>query len=200
MVQFHSHLNLLLFEYKVFALQVFYKVFSISVLIKKNRINNDIIATTLRLIDENGNQMGIKTLSFALSMALDCGLDLVEIQPNTIPPVAKIMDYGKFLFKKEKLNKKKQSFIRLKEIKFRPTTDKNDYTLKLRNLCNFLKSGNKVKISIWFRGREILHKELGKILMDNIESDLKDFGKIEALPKSEGRTIVAVFTPLNLKE
>lgn len=133
-------------------------------------------------------------------MSRESGLDLVEIQSNTTPPVVKLMNYGKFLFKREKLHKKKQVTQKIKEIKFRPGTDKNDYALKVRQVCSFLQSGNKVKITVWFRGREILHRDLGIDLMNNICVDVSLYGKYEILPKHEGKTIIAIMIPLpNMK-
>lgn len=175
-------------------------MFIINVTAKKNRVNNEITAIELRLIDDKGSQLGVQSLGFSLRLASERGLDLVEIQPNANPPVAKIMNYSKFLFKKDKLSRKKKTIVKMKEVKFRPTTDKHDYELKIRNLRNFLIKGNKVKITIWFKGREFLHKELGKVLMNNIYTDLKDFGKVETLPKNEGKSIVTILIPVTLKE
>ncbi|HIH2762265.1 MAG TPA: translation initiation factor IF-3 [Candidatus Azoamicus sp.] len=130
----------------------------------KNRINEEIKSRQIRLIDEEGKQIGIITLEEGLKLAKELNLDLVEIQPKTTPPVVKLMDYGKFKFEinKKKSNiKKKQKEIKIKEIKFRPNTGTNDYMIKLKNIKKFLEEGNKVKITICFKGREIIHKKNG---------------------------------------
>lgn len=152
----------------------------------------------MRLISEDGKQLGIVELRDALDMALQARMDLVEIQPNADPPVARIMDRGKFLFKKSKEKsaaKKKQKKIKVKEIKFRPTTDKNDYEVKLRNLRGFLEGGDKVKITVWFRGREMSHQQLGIELLDRVKNDLEELGKVEHFPKLEGRQLVMILAP-----
>jgi translation initiation factor IF-3 len=134
----------------------------------------------------------------ALEMALKKSLDLVEIQPNAEPPVVKTMDRGKFVFRKNKEKsaaKKKQKQIKVKEIKFRPTTDKNDYEVKLRNLRGFLEGGDKVKITVWFRGREMTHQELGGKLLERVKVDLDDLGKVEHFPKLEGRQLIMILAP-----
>lgn len=131
-------------------------------------------------------------------MAVDANLDLVEIQPKLVPPVAKIMNYGKFQFsvnKKKSLAKKKQKEIKVKEVKFRPSTGNNDYLIKLKNIKSFLLSGNKIKITICFKGREIIHKENGLDLMKKICLDLEDSCKIEMNPKFEGKNIITVICP-----
>lgn len=143
--------------------------------------------------------MGIVSLEEALKMAVEANLDLVEIQPKLVPPVAKIMNYGKFQFsinKKKSLAKKKQKEIKVKEVKFRPSTGNNDYLIKLKNIKNFLINGNKIKITVCFKGREIIHKDNGLSLMKKICLDLVEYCKIEMNPKFEGRNIVAVICPI----
>ncbi len=164
----------------------------------RHRINARINVVELRLIGEKGEQIGIVTLERAMQIAESVSLDLVEIQPNANPPVARLMDYGKQLFKQNKqdnVSKKKQSKIKLKEIKFRPGTEKNDYEVKLRSLRNFLNDGNKVKITVWFRGREMAHQELGGRLIERVRSDLEDIGYVEFFPKLEGRFLIMIVAP-----
>ena len=137
-------------------------------------------------------------ISRALQLAENEGMDLVEISPKAKPPVCRIMDYSKFLFnesKKKQAAKKKQKQIQVKEIKFRPSTGEADYQVKLRNLIKFLEKGNKTKVTIRYRGREIAHRDLGKELLNRIAEDLEDFGKVEQYPKFEGRQMIMVLTP-----
>ena len=134
----------------------------------------------------------------ALNMAEEADLDLVEIVPNVEPPVCRIMDYGKYLFeqtKKKQAAKKKQKQIQVKEIKFRPGTEDGDYKVKLRNLTRFLNNGDKVKVTLRFRGREMVHQELGTRMLERIETDLQEHGVVEQYPKLEGRQMVMVFAP-----
>lgn len=138
-------------------------------------------------------------LAGALELADDEGLDLVEISPQAKPPVCRIMDYSKFLFnenKKKQAQKKKQKQVQIKEIKFRPSTGEADYQVKLRNLIKFLENGDKTKVTIRFRGREMAHRELGKELLDKVVEDLKEYGKVEQYPKFEGRQMVMVLSPV----
>ena len=131
-------------------------------------------------------------------MAEEAELDLVEIVPNVEPPVCRIMDYGKYLFeqtKKKQAAKKKQKQIQVKEIKFRPGTEDGDYQVKLRNLTRFLNNGDKVKVTLRFRGREMVHQELGTKMLERIETDLQEYGVVEQYPKLEGRQMVMVFAP-----
>lgn len=135
----------------------------------------------------------------AFEMTEKAGLDLVEISPNADPPVCRVMDYGKFLYedsKRKAAARKNQKQIQVKEIKFRPGTDIGDYDIKLRKLTEFLVSGDKTKVTIRFRGREMAHKDLGMILLKKIEGDLKEFGSVEQFPKLEGRQMVMVLAPL----
>jgi translation initiation factor IF-3 len=145
------------------------------------------------LIAEDGDQLGIVTLTEARQTAEKAGLDLVEISPNSDPPVARVMDYGKFLFQASK-QKKKPKQVKLKEVKFRPNTDKGDYEVKLRNLRGFLEEGDKVKVTVFFRGREITHQELGIKLLDRIKNDLVEVSKVDYFPKLEGRQLVMILS------
>lgn len=161
-------------------------------------MNEDIIAQQVRLIGEKGEQLGVVFLKEALSRADEADLDLVEIAPNAEPPVCRIMDYGKYLFelnKKKQKQKQKQRQIQIKEIKMRPTTDIGDYQVKLRSIARFLEEGDKVKVSIRFRGRELMHPELGVQLLKKIEGDTTEIGLVEQQPKLEGRQIVMLIAP-----
>ncbi|WP_235263381.1 translation initiation factor IF-3 [Nitrincola sp. A-D6] len=160
-------------------------------------INENIRATELRLIAADGAQVGIVTIDQALELALASELDLVQISDSD-PIVCKIMDYGKHQYElKKKANeaKKKQTQMQVKEVKFRPGTDEGDYQVKLRNLIRFLESGDKTKVTLRFRGREMAHQELGMQLLQRIEADLSEFGIVEQHPKMEGRQMVMVVAP-----
>ncbi len=162
------------------------------------RLNDDITAPKVRLIGADGEQAGIVSLAEAKQAAADAGLDLVEIVPNADPPVCRVMDYGKFLFeenKKRHAAKKKQKQVQVKEVKFRPGTDIGDYQVKLRNLIRFLKNGDRVKVTLRFRGREMAHQELGLQLLQRVEEDLKEYGTVEQRPRMEGRLMVMVVAP-----
>ncbi len=161
-------------------------------------MNEEITALEVRLIGSNGEQVGIVSLDIAQNKAEEAELDLVEIVPNAEPPVCRIMDYGKFLFaqsKKKQVAKKKQKQVQVKEIKFRPGTDEGDYQIKLRNLIRFLTNGDKVKVTLRFRGREMVHQELGSKMLKRIENDLNNYGIVEQFPKMEGRQMVMVLAP-----
>ena len=163
------------------------------------RINERIRGSELRLIDEDGENIGVVTPERALIMAEDAGLDLVEISPNANPPVCKIMDYGKFKYesqKKEAEARKKQKIIEIKEVKFRPNTDKHDYQVKMRNVFKFLENGDKVKITLRFKGREMAHQELGRDLLLRVAEDTKEIGRVENMPKTEGRQMIMLVGPL----
>lgn len=154
----------------------------------------------VRLIGADGTQVGVMPTEEAQRLADDAGLDLVEISPNADPPVARIMDYGKSVFQENKqkaVAKKKQKLLhkKMKEVKFRPGTDIGDYEVKLRNLRGFLEEGAKVKITVFFRGREMAHQELGLKLLERVKEDLADFGKVEFFPKLEGRQLVMIIAP-----
>ena len=157
----------------------------------------------MRLINVDGEQIGIVSNRDALAKAQELELDLVEIVPNAKPPVCRIMDYGKFQFaesKKRNQAKKKQKQIQLKEVKFRPNTDLGDYQVKLRNLTRFLTDGDKTKITLRFRGREMAHQDIGRELLKRIEADLAEYGTVEQFPKMEGRQMVMVLNPIKKKK
>ena len=165
---------------------------------KGNRRNEDIRVPRVRVIDAEGEQAGILTRAQALAMAEEAGMDLVEIQPNADPPVCRIMDYGKYRFelqKKANAARKKQKQVEIKEVKFRPTTDEGDYQIKLRNLVRFLTEGDKTKITLRFRGREMAHQELGVALLKRVEADLLPYGQVEQWPKMEGRQMIMILAP-----
>ena len=165
---------------------------------KRNRINAEIVAETVRLIAEGGEQVGIVGRAEALAMADEAGLDLVEISPNTEPPVCRLMDFGKYLFQQNKRRtaaRKKQAHVQVKEIKFRPGTEEADYQTKLRNLKRFLSHGDKTKVTLWFRGREMRHQELGARILKRVEADLQELAKVEQYPRMEGRRLSMVLTP-----
>jgi translation initiation factor IF-3 len=152
----------------------------------------------VRLIDQDGENRGEVSIAEALAAADEANLDLVEIVPTANPPVCRIMDFGKFRFeesKKAQANRKKQKQIQIKEIKFRPGTEEADYQIKMRNLRKFLEQGNKGKVTIRFRGREMAHRELGAELLNRVESDLEDIGTVEQRPKMEGRQMIMVLAP-----
>ena len=162
------------------------------------RVNASIICKEVRLIDADGNMVGIVTPEKANTMAIESGLDLVEISPNANPPVCKIMDFGKFKYdqqKREAEARKKQKTIELKEIKFRPNTDKHDYDVKMRSVTKFLENGDKVKITLRFRGREMAHQELGSELMERVAVDTAHLGKPDVIPKVEGRQMIMIIYP-----
>lgn len=161
-------------------------------------MNEAITSPTVRLIDAAGNQVGVVSIQEARRMAFDAELDLVEISPTADPPVCRVMDFGKYRFdlnKKQHAARKKQKQIQVKEIKFRPGTGEGDYQVKMRNVTRFLAEGDKVKITVRFRGREMSHKDLGMDLLKRIESDLQEHGLIEQAPKLEGRQMMMVLAP-----
>ena len=165
-------------------------------------MNNEITARRVRLIGAEGEQVGVVSITEALQTAYDANLDLVEISPNADPPVCKVMDYGKYQFeqnKKLQAAKKKQKQIQIKEIKFRPGTEEGDYQVKLRNLTKFLNDGDKTKITVRFKGREMSHRELGMDLLKRIETDLEEIAAVEQFPKLEGRQMVMVMGPKKKK-
>ena len=165
---------------------------------KKSIINEFIEAEQVRLVGADGEQVGIKSIEEARAAAEDAKLDLVLISPDSDPVVCKIMDRGKHVFdlKKQKTaSKKKQRRVHVKEIKFRPGTEEGDYQVKLRNLIRFLKEGDKTKVSLRFRGRELAHQHLGAELIERIREDLAEFGTVEQEPKMEGRQIIMVLAP-----
>ncbi|WP_445323440.1 translation initiation factor IF-3 [Paenirhodobacter enshiensis] len=162
------------------------------------RINERIRAPEIRLIGADGENVGVVTPARAMAMAEEAGLDLVEISPNAVPPVCKIMDFGKFKYEQQKREaeaRKKQKVIEIKEIKFRPGTDTNDYDVKMRAVQKFLGEGNKVKITLRFRGREMAHQQLGIELLNRVATDATELGKVESMPKLEGRQMVMMIGP-----
>ncbi|MEJ2644589.1 MAG: translation initiation factor IF-3 [Gammaproteobacteria bacterium] len=165
---------------------------------QKKRINQEITVPQVRLIGADGEQVGIVTIEQAQGAADEAELDLVEISPTADPPVCRIMDYGKFRFeeaKKAAEARKKQKQIQIKEVKFRPGTDEGDYQVKLRNLIRFLTEGDKTKVTLRFRGREMAHQDLGRKLLQRVEEDLKEYGSVEQFPKMEGRQMIMVLSP-----
>jgi len=162
------------------------------------RVNGRIRATEIRLIGAEGENLGVVTPQRAMELAEQVGLDLVEISPNAEPPVCKIMDFGKYKYetqKREAEARKKQKIIEIKEIKFRPGTDTHDYDVKMRNVMKFLEEGDKVKITLRFRGREMAHQELGLQLLNRVADDVAEVAKVENMPKLEGRQMVMMIAP-----
>lgn len=161
-------------------------------------MNDRIRAPEIRLIGAEGENLGVVQPREALAMAEEAGLDLVEISPNATPPVCKIMDFGKFKYetqKREAEARKNQKTIEIKEVKFRPNTDTHDYDVKMRNVVKFLQNGDKVKVTLRFRGREMAHQHLGRELLERVAEDVKDIGKVENMPKIEGRQMVMMIGP-----
>lgn len=162
------------------------------------RVNDAIKSQTVRLIDAEGEQVGVVHIREAIEMAESAGLDLVEISPNAEPPVCKILDFGKFKYESQKRKaeqKKKQKVIEIKEIKLRPNIDDNDYEVKMRSLRRFIEEGNKVKVTLRFRGRELAHQELGMDVLNRVREDFADITKVEQFPKMEGRQMTMVMSP-----
>jgi len=169
---------------------------------RKNRINDEIACNEVRLIGADGEQIGIVSITEAMEKATEAEMDLVEIAADAEPPVCRIMDYGKHIFEEKKRQaeaRKKQKQTQVKEIKIRPGTEEGDYQVKLRNLKRFLEDGDKTKITLRFRGREMAHQELGMEMMKRIESDLEELGVVEQVPKMEGRQMTMVIAPKKKK-
>lgn len=165
---------------------------------KTNRKNLEIRVPQVRVIDAEGEQAGVMTRDEALNLAQEVGLDLVEIQPTADPPVCRIMDFGKFKFEQQKkahAAKKKQKQVEIKELKFRPSTEDGDYAVKMRNLKRFLEEGDKVKVTIRFKGREMAHTELGEQMVKRIQVDIVEDAIIESYPRLEGRQMVMMIGP-----
>ncbi|HEX5461045.1 MAG TPA: translation initiation factor IF-3 [Steroidobacteraceae bacterium] len=165
---------------------------------KRVRRNEEISAPQLRVIAADGSQAGVMSRSEALQMASASDLDLVEVSPTAEPPVVRIMDYGKFLFeqnKKAHSAKRKQKQIQVKEVKFRPGTGEGDYQIKLRNLIRFLTEGDKAKVTLRFRGREMVHQDIGRKLLDRVSTDLAAYSVVEQNPLMEGKQMIMVFAP-----
>ena len=169
---------------------------------KRLAVNGEIRARQVRLIDQEGKQLGIVAIDEALRNAEQAGLDLVEIAPEAEPVVCKIMGFGKYVFeakKQKSASKKKQKIIQVKEVKFRPGTEEGDYQVKLRNLVRFLEHGDKTKVTLRFRGREMAHQEIGMELIKRIESDLEPHAVVEQHAKMEGRQLTMVLAPKKKK-
>ncbi|HEX9192709.1 MAG TPA: translation initiation factor IF-3 [Burkholderiales bacterium] len=165
---------------------------------RTQRINIEINAPEVRLIGANGEQVGIVPIAQALKMAEEAEVDLVEIAPLAKPPVCKLMDYGKFKYREAKKAheaKLKQKQIHVKEVKFRPGTDEGDYRIKLRNLIKFLEEGDKTKVTLRYRGREMAHQEFGVRLIERVKQDLDPYAVVEQFPKMEGRQLIMVLAP-----
>ncbi|MDA0764878.1 MAG: translation initiation factor IF-3 [Proteobacteria bacterium] len=162
------------------------------------RINEAIRAENIRCIGADGEQLGVLSIDEALKTALNLGLDLVEIQPNVDPPVCKILDYGKYKYEAQKRKneaKKKQKIIEIKEIKLRPNIDSNDFLVKMKQVKKFIDNGDKVKITLRFRGREMAHQDIGVSVLDRVKENTEELCKIEAMPKLEGRQMVMILAP-----
>ena len=162
------------------------------------RTNDEIRNAQIQLIDQNGQNHGTVETMMAIKMAVEAGMDLVEIQPNAAPPVCKIMDYGKYKYsaqKKAAEARKKQKVVEIKEIKLRPMIDDHDYDVKMRAMQRFFEEGDKVKITLRYRGREMAHQEIGTKLLDKVKSDVAAFAKVEQDAKFEGRQVVMVLAP-----
>ncbi|WP_246093276.1 translation initiation factor IF-3 [Zoogloea ramigera] len=162
------------------------------------RVNGEINALEVRLTGEGGEQVGIVSLRAALEAAEEAGVDLVEIAPMAKPPVCRLMDFGKYKYEEAKRAheaKQKQKQIQVKEVKLRPGTDENDYQIKLRNLIKFLNEGDKAKVTLRFRGREMAHQEFGMRQLERVKADLEEIGQVEQMPKMEGRQMIMVIAP-----
>lgn len=167
-----------------------------------NRINEQIRVPQVRVIGVEGEQLGVISIQEALQKAEALTLDLVEVSPNADPPVCKLMDYGKFRYQQQKRAheaKKKQAVVQIKEVKVRPKIDEHDYQFKLKHVMRFLEDGDKAKLTVVFRGREIVHREIGEKLLARFIDDAKDIGEVEAAPKMEGRNLMAILTAKSLK-
>ncbi|MFA7666853.1 MAG: translation initiation factor IF-3 [Burkholderiaceae bacterium] len=169
---------------------------------RSHRINGEIYAQEIRLVGPDNEPIGIVHLREALRMAEEAELDLVEIAPQASPPVCRLMDYGKFKYQEQKRQaeaKAKQKTIQVKEVKFRPGTDEGDYQVKLRNLKRFLEDGDKAKITLRFRGREMAHQEFGVRLLERVRNDVEEIATVEQMPKLEGRQMIMVIAPRKKK-
>ena len=165
---------------------------------KRVRRNEEIDAAEVRVIDSEGEQKGVMSVPAAIELAKGEGLDLVEVAPTADPPVCRIMDFGKYLFeqnKKAQSARRKQKQVHVKEIKFRPGTEEGDYQVKLRKLIEFLENGDKTKVTLRFRGREMAHQELGANLLARVRDDLEEYGVVEQMPQMEGRQMIMVMSP-----
>jgi translation initiation factor IF-3 len=162
------------------------------------RINQDIRVREVRLIDENGDNVGVVPIADALARAMAAGLDLVEISPDASPPVTKVLDYGKYKYQEQKKAaeaRKRQKIVEIKEIKMRPSIDDHDYDVKMRSMKRFFDDGDKVKVTLRFRGRELSHQELGWQVLQRVKADTEPLAKVESEPRMEGRQMVMVLAP-----
>jgi translation initiation factor IF-3 len=165
---------------------------------KRARRNGEITSPKVRVIGPDNQQIGIMFTREAIQYATEHGQDLVEVSPTADPPVCRVMDYGKYLFelnKKQQTARKKQKQIQVKEVKFRPTTDEGDYQIKLRNLIRFLTEGDKAKVTLRYRGRELLHQDIGVGILERIKKDLEEVGQVEQFPRLEGKQMVMIIGP-----
>lgn len=166
------------------------------------RRNEQIRAREVRVIGDDGEQLGILQRNEAMNIAREAGLDLVEVAPNSEPPVCRIMDYGRYRYEEQKKKqeaKKRQVIVQIKEIKLRPKTDEHDYQTKVTHIRRFIEGGDRCKVTIFFRGREIVHKDRGQTMLDRVIEDTKDIAKVESEARSEGRTLFMMLTPLAKK-
>ncbi len=166
------------------------------------RMNDQIRAEKVRVVDADGEMKGVMTVREGIALAEEAGLDLVEVSPNASPPVCKILDHGKYKYelqKKAAEARKKQKVVDLKEIKLRPGIEKHDYDVKIRNARRFLEEGDKVKVTMRFRGREMSHQQIGMEVLKRVKEDLLDIGKIDMEPRFEGRQIMMIISPSNAK-
>jgi translation initiation factor IF-3 len=162
------------------------------------RVNEDIRVPSVRLIDQDGEMVGVVSTRDGIQRAFSVGLDLVEISPNAEPPVCKILDYGKFKYEQQKKKneaKKKQKVIEIKEIKVRPNIDENDYQVKMRAMKSFIDEGDKVKVTLRFRGREMAHQDIGMRVLERIRTEMDPLTKVEQMPRMENRQMIMVLTP-----
>src|SRR4030042_4245742 len=164
------------------------------------RINREIRAREVRVIDPEGKQLGVLPMSEALRLAVNYELDLVEVSSKSEPPVCRIMDYGKFKYQQSKKAhdaKKKQAVVHIKEVKMRPKTEEHDFQFKIRHIERFLKEGNKTKVTLVFRGRELAHTDMGRTMLNRVFEGAKEWGKIEQAPRLEGRNFTMILAPLH---
>lgn len=167
------------------------------------RRNEQIRAREVRVIGDDGEQLGILPRNEAMNIAREAGLDLVEVAPNAEPPVCRIMDYGRYRYEEQKKKqeaKKRQVIVQIKEIKLRPKTDEHDYQTKLAHIRRFIEGGDRCKVTIFFRGREIVHKDRGQTMLDRVVEDTRDIAKVEQEARAEGRTLFMMLTPLAKKQ
>jgi translation initiation factor IF-3 len=162
------------------------------------RVNDEIRSAQVRLIDQEGEMQGVMTAREALNRAFSIGLDLLEISPNADPPVVKILDFGKFKYEQQKKKneaRKKQKIVEIKEVKVRPNIDENDYQVKLRAMKTFIEEGDKVKVTLRFRGREMAHQDIGVKVLERIRGDMDPQSKVEQMPRMENRQMIMVLSP-----